>query len=125
VRFQFLRVVASFLLVLLGGAVSLFSIAVAFGWDRGPLSVVGTTITILGLSLMFGGYWLVRNMDVGPLAAACVKVALGFGGMFLVVGLIAVLILGTITPMPTGYFLAVGCLCIVAFYKFRAYTGDH
>ena len=107
--------------MLVGGALSLFSIAVAVGWDRGPLSIAGTIIAILGLSLMFSGYWLVRNMDGGPLAAGCVKVALGFGSAFFVIGLISVFI-PTGIPSPRGYFLGVGCLCCIAFYSFRVYT---
>lgn len=120
-RFQFLRGVASFLLMLVGGALSLFSIAVAGGWGHGPLSIAGTIIAILGLSLMFGGYWLVRNMDGGPLAAGCLKVALGFGAALFVIGLISVFI-PTGIPSPRGYLLGVGFLCCVAFYGFRAYT---
>jgi hypothetical protein len=71
VRFPVLRGVASFLLVLAGGGLFLFSIPAAFGWDHGPLSFGGTVIAVLGLALMFGGWWLVQNMDGGPLAAVC------------------------------------------------------
>jgi hypothetical protein len=124
VRFRFLRGVAAFLLILAGGVLSLFSIAVAFGWDRGPLSAAGTIIAISGLSFMFGGYWAVRKMDGGPLAGGCVKVALGVGGALLVPRAISIFIPGNL-PTPTGYFLAVGCLCCVAFYGFRACTRDH
>lgn len=124
-RFAFLRGVASFAFALVGGALFLFSVPVAFGWDRGPLSAAGTAIAILGLSTMAGSYWLIRNMDGAPLAAVCLKVALGLGGTFLVVGLIALFIPIANTPMPTAYFLGVGCMCIIAFYKFRAYTRDH
>jgi hypothetical protein len=82
VRFRFLGGVAAFLLILAGGVLSLFSVAVAFGWDRGPFSVAGTIIAISGFSLMFGGYWVVRRMDGGgepgaelphPLSAAADK----------------------------------------------------
>ena len=124
-RFAFLRGVASFVFALVGFALFLFSVPAAFGWDRGPLSAAGTVIATLGLSIMFGSYWLIRKMDGAPLAAVFLKFALGLGGTFLVVGLIAPFIGGTNPPMPTAYFLAVGCLCIIAFYKFRAYTRDH
>jgi len=82
VRFRFLGGVAAFLLILAGGVLSLFSVAVAFGWDRGPFSVAGTIIAISGFSLVFGGYWVVRRMDGGgepgaelphPLSAAADK----------------------------------------------------
>jgi hypothetical protein len=125
VRFAFPRGVASFVCVLLGGALFLFSIGLAFGWDRGPLSAAGTVIAILGLSIMAGSYWLIRDMDAAPLPAICLKVALGLGSTFLVVGVITLFIHRTYFPMPTGYFFAVGCLCVVALYKFRAYTRDH
>jgi hypothetical protein len=123
VRFRFLRGTAAFLSVLAGGALFLFSIAVAFGWDRGPLSLAGTIIAVLGLTLMFWGYRSIRNLDGAPLAAVCLKLALGFGSAFLVVGLVA-LFLSVGTPTPTGYFLAVGCFCVLAFIKFRAYTRN-
>jgi hypothetical protein len=109
--------------VLAGGALFLFSIVVALGWHS-PLSLGGAIIAFLGLAALFGGYWLVRNMDGGPLAAFCLKVVLGFGSTFLVVGLIAAFLPGPDVTTPTGYFLVVGCLCLVAFLKFRAYTRD-
>jgi hypothetical protein len=117
----FLRGAASFVLVFTGAALSLFSIAVAFGWDRGPISLGGTIIAILGLSLMFGGYWSIRTSEGAPLAAVCLKLALGFGSTFLLVGLLTAF-LGSDLSMPTGYFIVVGCLCIFGFVKFRAYT---
>jgi hypothetical protein len=118
---KFLRGGASFVLVFVGAALSLFSIAVAFGWDRGPLSLGGTIIAILGLSLMFGGYWLIRNTDGALLAAVCLKVALGLGSTLLVFGLLAV-IFGRGLYLPIGYFIALGFLCVFGFVKFRAYT---
>jgi hypothetical protein len=121
VKVQFLRGTVSFLLVLVGVALFLFSIAVAFGWDRGPLSLAGTVIALLGLALMFGGYLLIRKLDGAPLAAVCLKLASGFGSAFLVVGLLALFLPGDV-PAPTGYFLAVGCLCVLVFVKFRAYA---
>ena len=68
-KFPFLRGVASFVLALAGGALFLLSVAVAFGWDRGPLSVGGTIIAISGLGLMLGAYWLVRSLDGAPLTS--------------------------------------------------------
>ena len=124
-RFPVLRGVASFLLVLAGGGLFLFSIPAAFGWGHSPLSFGGTVIAVLGLTLMFGGWWLVRNMDGGPLAAVCLKAVLGLGSTFLVVGLLVVLILGRDLTTPTGYFLAVGCVCVAVFVRFRAYTRGH
>ena len=124
-KFPFLRGVASFVLALAGGALFLLSVAVAFGWDRGPLSVGGTIIAISGLGLMLGAYWLVRSLDGAPLAAVCLKVALGLGSTFLLVGLIALFPRGQVLETPTGYFLAVGCLCVVAFYRFHSYTRNH
>ncbi len=118
----FFRGAASFVLVLAGTALFLFSIAVAFGWDRGPFSLAGTIIAVLGLSLIFGAYWLNRNWEAAPLAAVCLKLALGFGSMFLVVGLLDAF-LPTDPSTPTGYFIVTGCLCVLGFVKFRAYTG--
>jgi hypothetical protein len=123
VKSSFFRGVASVLLVFVGGALSLFSIAVAFGWDYGPLSLAGTIIAILGLGLMFGGYWLIGNSDGAPVAAVCLKIALGFGSTFLIAGLLTVFARGE-GDAPAGYFFAVGCLCVGAFVKFRAYTRD-
>jgi hypothetical protein len=97
---------------------------VAFGWDRGPNSIIGTLIAILGLSLIFGGYWLSRNSDGAPLAALCLKLALGFGGTFLVYGLLAAFF-GRGAYLPIGYFIAIGFLCVLGFVKFRAYTEYH
>jgi hypothetical protein len=124
-RFPVLRGVASFLLVLAGGGFFLLSIPAAFGWHRGPISFGGAIIAILGLAAVFGGYWLVRNMDGGPVAAVCLKVALGFGSTFLLIGLIAAFLPGPDLGTPTGYFLAVGCVCIAVLIRFRAYTRDH
>jgi hypothetical protein len=121
----FLRGAASFVLVLAGAALTLFSIAVAYGWGHRPLSLGGTIIAILGLTLMFGGYRLVRDTDGALLAAVCLKLALGFGSTFLVFGLLALCLLGEDLSTPTGYFIAVGCLCSLGFVKFRAYTRDH
>jgi hypothetical protein len=124
-RFPVLRGVSSFLLVLAGGGLFLFSIPAAFGWGHSPLSFGGTVIAVLGLALMFGGWWLIRNMDGGPLAAVCLKVVLGLGSAFVVIGLLVMLILGRDPTTPTGYFLAVGCVCVAAFFRFREYTRNH
>jgi len=124
-RFPVLRGVASFLLVLAGGGLFLFSIPAAFGWDRGPISFGGAVIAILGLAAIFSGYWSVRNMEGGPVAAVCLKLALGFGSTFLLVGLIAAFLPGPDLTTPTGYFLAVGCGCVAVLVRFRAYTRDH
>jgi hypothetical protein len=121
----FLRGVACVVMALLGGALFLFSVAVAFGWDRGPFSVIGIVIAISGLSLMFGAYWLVRTLSGAPLAAVCLKVALGLGSTFLLVGVIALFLRRQDLGTPTGYFLAVGCLCVVAFQRFHSYTRKH
>jgi hypothetical protein len=118
------RGAASFLLIFAGIAVFVFSIAVAFGWDHGPISFGGAVIAIIGLTLMFGGYWMIRDMDGALLAAAGLKVAFGIGSTFLVVGLIAAFLPGDEISVPTGYFIGVGCICIPAFVKFRAYTRD-
>jgi hypothetical protein len=124
VLLTFLRGASSFALVLVGAALSLFSVLAAFGWGHAPTSLASTVVAILGLTLMFGGYWLVRNTDGALLAAVCLKVALGLGSMLLVVGLLAVVISGD-PLMPTGYFIAVGCLCLLGFVKFRTYTKEH
>jgi hypothetical protein len=111
-RFPVLRGIASFLLVLTGGSLFLLSIPAAFGWYRGPVSIGGAVIAILGLAAIFGGYWLVRTMDGGPVAAVCVKVALGFGSTFLLVGLIAAFLPGDqISPRrPDISLLLVACV---------------
>ena len=124
VLLRFLRGVASFASVLVGAALSFFSLVAAFGWGHAPISLGGTIIAILGLALMFGGYWLIRNTDGALLAAVCLKVALGLGSALLVVGLLAVVI-SSDPGMPTGYFIAVGCICLLGFVKFRAYTKGH
>ena len=123
-QFAFLRGAASFALIFAGAALFLFSIAVAFGWDRGSFSIIGTIIAILGLSLMFGGYWSSRNSDGAPLAALCLNLALGFGSTFLVFGLLAAFF-GRGLYLPIGYFIAIGSLCVLAFVKFRAYARYH
>jgi hypothetical protein len=119
--FAFLRGTLSVVLIIAGTALSLFSIAEAF---FGPISIMGTIIAILGLSLMFGGYWIIRNSDGAPLAALYLKLALGFGSTFLVYGLLAAFF-GRRLHLPIGYFIAVGFLCVLGFVKFRAYTKYH
>jgi energy-converting hydrogenase Eha subunit E len=117
----FLRGAGSFVLIVLGASLSLFSAVAAFGWDRGPLSVMGTTIAIMGLSLIFLGYWLVRNMDGGPLAAACLKLALGTGSALVVVGVLAAIIHPPY--FPTLYFFLTGSLCSVSLFLFRQHRS--
>jgi hypothetical protein len=124
VQFTILRGAASFVLVLAGIVLSLFSIAVAFGWDRGPISFGGTIVAILGLALMFGGYWIIRDMDGALLAAVCLKLALGIGSTFVVVGLLATFLAKDDPSTPIAYFIVLGCICIFGFVKFRAYTRD-
>jgi EamA domain-containing membrane protein RarD len=115
----------SFLLVLTGGALSAYSVAMAFGWGRRQSSVIGTIIA-LGLSLMFCGYWLVRNTEGGPLVATCVKVMLGLGASLLILLRLLLRMQNRHDiAVPTGYLLAVGCLSAVAFFKFRDYTKEH
>lgn len=116
-----LRGATSFVLVIAGMALSLFSVAVAFGWDRGPMSFGGTIIALLGLALMFGGYWIIRDMDGALLAAVCLQLALGIGTTFAVVGS---LVLAKDPSAPIVYFITLGCICIFGFVKFRAYTRD-
>jgi hypothetical protein len=58
---------------------------------------------------MFGGYWIIGDMDGALLAVVCLKLALGFGGTILVVGVLAVFLVRD-SSAPTGYFIAVGCL---------------
>jgi len=122
VKLPILRGAASFTLVLAGAAIFLFSLPVAFGWDHGPTSFGATVIGILGLALMFGGYWVIRDMDGALLAAVCVKFALGIGSTFVVVGPLAVLITKDDPTTPIAYFIALGCICLFGFLKFRAYT---
>jgi hypothetical protein len=70
---------------------------------------------------MFGGYWIIRDMDGALLAAGCLKVALGIGSTFVVIGLLAIFLAKDVPSIPKGYFIAVGCLCALVFVKFRAY----
>jgi hypothetical protein len=114
----------SVVLIIVGTGLYLFSIGVAFGWDRGPLSVIGTIIAILGLGLLFGGYWASRNSEGAPLAALCLKLALAFGSTFLVFGLLAAFF-GRGLYLPIGYFIGIGSLSVLGFVKFRAYTNSH
>jgi hypothetical protein len=123
VRLPILRGATSFVLVLVGIALLPFSVVAAFGWGHKPTSFGGIVIAILALLIMFGGYWIIRDMDGALLAAVCLRVALGVGSTFLVVGLPFVF-LGNDLSTPTGYFIAVGCLCILGWVKFRAYTKD-
>jgi len=81
-----------------------------FGWDHKPTSFDGIVIAVLALLIMFGGYWMIRDMDGALLAAVCLRVTLGVGSTFLVVGL-PFAFLGNDRSTPTGYFIAVGCLC--------------
>jgi len=53
---------------------------------------------------------MIRDMDGALLAAVCLRVTLGVGSTFLVVGL-PFAFLGNDRSTPTGYFIAVGCLC--------------
>src|SRR3974390_648730 len=115
----FLRGVAAFFLLIVGTAVSLFSVPVAFGWGHRLVSLGGAVIAILGLALMFGGYWLIRDSDAAPLAAALFQVALGLGSTFLVYGLLAAVL--SPREFPIGYFIFTGCLCIFGFVKFRSF----
>jgi len=63
-RFSVLRGVASFLLVLAGGGLFLFSILAAFGW-HGPISFAGVVIAVLGLAAIFGATgWSETWMEV-------------------------------------------------------------
>jgi hypothetical protein len=88
------------------------------------MSIGAAIIAILGLTLIWGGYWMVRDMDSAMLAAVCLKVAFGIGSTFLVVGLLAAFLPGDEISVPTGYFIGVGCICIPAFVKFPKYTRD-
>jgi hypothetical protein len=118
----FLRRMLSVVLIIVGAVLCLFSIGVAGGWGRGPLSIIGTIIAILGLVFMLWGYWLVRASEWAPLAAACITITLGLGSAFLVIGLLALFFPNE--SIPTGYLIAVGSVCVLAFYKFRAYLKN-
>src|SRR5438105_1893934 len=107
-----LRGVSSFIFALAGAALFLFSVGAAFGWDKGPvfsIAVGSAAIAAIGLSLIFAGYWVVRDSDGAPLAAICLKWILGFGSTFIVIGVIALFIQSPYTP--TWYFIMTGCLC--------------
>lgn len=121
----FLRGGSSFVFVLAGIVLFLFSALMSSGWDKGPLlsiAIFSTIVGMLGLSLIFGGYWIVRNSDGAPILAIVLKVILGLGSTFIVIGVIAFFIQNPYTP--TAYFLMMGCLCALGFFKFRAYTAD-
>ena len=118
---RFFRGSACFLLIALGIGIFFFSVAVSFGWDRGPLSIPGTLVAILGVSLIVAGYWLVRDLEGAPIAAVCLKAILGLGSLLLIVGLLALIIRPPY--FPTGYFVLTGCLSTIGFFKFRGYTS--
>jgi hypothetical protein len=122
VKLPILRGIASVVLILAGSVVSLASLAAASGLGRGPQSFGGLVIAALGLSLMFAGYWIIRDMDGALLAAVCLKLALAVGSSFLVVGLLAILF--ALDGSPIAYFIVLGCICTAGFLKFRAYTRD-
>src|SRR5690242_10166981 len=120
----FLRGAFSFVLVLTGTALFLFSALASSGWDRGPvlpLAIFSTIVALLGLSSIFAGYWIVRNSDGAPIPAVALKLILGLGSSFIVIGVIALFLRNPYTP--TAYFLMTGCLCIVGFLRFRGYTA--
>jgi hypothetical protein len=117
----FLRGSACFLLIALGTAIFFFSVAVASGWDKGPLSILGTLVAMLGVSLIFAGFWLARDLEGAPIAAVYLKVILGLGSVLLVVGLLALIIRPPY--LPTGYFVMTGGLSTIGFFKFRGYTS--
>jgi hypothetical protein len=119
-----LRGVGSFVLVLAGFGIFLFSAAASFGGGHKPTSFGGTIIGNLGLALMLGGYWIVRDMDGALLAAVCLKVALGIGSMLIVVGALALFILKDDPSYPIAYFFALGIICTFGFVKFRAYSRN-
>jgi hypothetical protein len=118
----FLRRMFSVVLIIFGAVICLFSIAVAGGWGRRPLSIIGIIIAMLGLVFMLWGYWLVRGSEWAPMAAACVTITLGLGSTLLVIGLLTLFLPNESTP--TGYLIAVGSVCVLAFYKFRAYLKN-
>jgi hypothetical protein len=118
---SFLRAAGSVALLLVGGLLFLYSVAVAFGWDAGPFSLLGTIIAATALGLMFGGYKLSRELDGGPIAAGCLMIALGLGSSFLVFGLLALFLLRD-GSTPTAYFIVVGFFCCLALVKFPTST---
>jgi|HubBroStandDraft_6_1064221.scaffolds.fasta_scaffold676739_1 hypothetical protein len=117
----FLRGSASFILIALGSAIFLFGFVVAFGWGRKPLPIESTIVALAGISLVFAGYWLVREMDGAPIAVVCLKVILGAGSFLLLVGVLALIIRPS--DFPTGYFLLTGSLSVIGFFKFRAHIS--
>jgi len=58
---SFFRGSASFILLVVGAALSLFSVAVAIGWDYGPFSLAGIFVAVVGLYLAFSGYRLLER----------------------------------------------------------------
>jgi hypothetical protein len=120
-----LRGIASFVLVLGGIALFLYSIPVSSGFGHKQTSLGGTFVALVGLSLILGGYWLVRSSEGAPLPAICLKFVLALGSTFLVFGPLILFFGGEHFPIPTGYLIAVGCICAFGFVKFRAYTRDH
>jgi len=113
------RALLAVVVTVAGTALFLFSIAIAFGWDRGPLSAIGAALAFLGLVFVFWGYWAIRKSTWAPVVAAILTTALGLGSTFVVVGLLFLFF--NRAHSPTGYFLLVGCLCLPAFYRFRAH----
>jgi|SRR5579859_2083032 len=115
-------------LVLLAGGVALFwfSAAVAFCWGHRPLSLPGILIAVVASALGFRGYQMIRKGDAEPIAAFCVYLQLGIGGVVAVIGVLAIpFAIGT--PMsedlPITYLLVVGCLSVIGCAKFHSYRA--
>jgi len=117
---QYLRGIASFFLAVAGLAIFLLSFPMAFGWGHKITSIGGTAVAIAGLSSILAAYWLVRSMDGAPILELCLRIALGLGSTLLIVAVCALAM--RLENFPAGYFLATGCISLVAFLKFRRFT---
>lgn len=93
----------------------------AIGWDRGPFSLLGTLVAVIGLLALFGSYWLNRKSDHAGIDALLLKLFLGVGCLFFAAGLIQTLFWND-PSFPVGYLFAVGSVCMISLSAFHAYT---
>lgn len=120
-----LRHIAALVLILAGIAVAVFRVALAGGWGRRTLSLTAILAAVIGYTVVFSGYLLLRHSDWQLLASVCVKSILILGSALLVPAITALVIRYDSETFPYGFCLVTGCLSIVAYFWFRKYANEH